>query len=771
MCGDAMSAAEQLKPMQRVLSWSLFDNARDNSPDRHNGTWEDLAKLLTTVSKPPKRKDPGEAKKACPAFSGTTFFEGTTRALENAEAIHLLAFDFDNTVEVPIPGEFHPSGRPKTQKVPIDLPASAEAVVDKLRGKGFAAVVYTTWSSSAKLAKFRVVLPIQAPISPAYWTQATEWAMENLGFQEWRDSGAIDIPVLRDTARLNFLPSAPDPKSVQVWELKGKHLVIPESALPTYEVREKVKPSWQKPRPKTDTRTGKDWWRSFRVDFKTLNLEGLVRAMGVEVGKAQPWNGGFKWRCHCPWASEHTHALDDDCAVIIQTNGDWPSFKCLHSSHSLLGLREVCEAAGTPMVESYAARYSPVTVDHPDDEEAELPPPAAGDEAQRSVMDRLHRNKEGLVLKVPANLAKILRFDPKWGSRLSLNEMSQDLCHDGEVKRDHFVDTVQEWIQDTYHLNFGRDEIRSKLLAQCSQNTIHPVREYLRGLPAWDEVERLRLVAEKVLHAVPHPLNPQYVIRWAIGAVRRVMHPGCKVDTTLVLAGPQGYLKSTFFQVLAGEWFGDSPIDLQNKDGYLVLHRSWITELGEIDHLTSIQSQERVKAFLSSRQDIFRAPYAASAAVFPRTCILVGSTNQEGFLTDTTGSRRFWPIKITAPIEVDILRAWRDQLWAEAVYLEAQGIDHWLEASMDQMREVQAQEFAAEDPWEHQVREAAEAYVKAGKYLSNGMAIAELMDLIGIPKAQQTKGASMKLASLLRSMGWVSSLMGDRRLKRWRPNG
>lgn len=766
-----MSAAENLKPMQRVISWSLFKGARDNDPDRHNGTWDDLVKTLTTVRPAPKKKDLGEAKKSVPAFSGTAFFDGTTRATENAEGVHLLIFDFDNTIEVPIDGQFHKSGRPKTHKVPIGNPARPEDVVDRLTAMGIAAVVYTTWSNSPQLPKFRVVIPLQSQVSPAYWTEATEWAMGSLGFEVWRDGAAIDIPVLRDTARLNFLPCAPDPKSVRVWELKGKHFSIPTEALKTFVVPERSKPDWQKPRPKTNPRTGRDWWASYRVDFKTLNLEGMMRSMGVEVGKAQPWNGGFKWRCHCPWASEHTHQLDDDCAVIIQTNGDWPSFKCLHSSHALLGLREICEAAGNPMVESYAAPYPPPegAPKAEADDQAEDPPPAEGDEARRGVLDRLHRNKDRQVLKVPANLAKILRFDPQWGARLSLNSMSQEICHDRAPKGDAFVDETQEWIQDNYHLNFGRDEIRAKLLAQAGANLIHPVREHLLSLPEWDGIERLRLVPAQILHAEQHPLNPQYVIRWAVGAVRRVLQPGVKVDTTLVLAGPQGYLKSTFFAVLGGEWFSDSPIDLQNKDGYQVLHRSWITELGEIDHLTSVQSQEKMKAFLSSKQDVFRPPYAASAAVFQRSCIMVGTTNQDGFLTDATGSRRFWPIKITAPIEVDRLRTWRDQLWAEALALESAGVDHWLDAGMDRMREAQADDFAAEDPWEHMVARAAEAYRNTGKSLSEGVPIAVLLDLMEIPKAQQTRGAAMKLAAILKKTGWEWFPAPGTRRHVWRP--
>jgi putative DNA primase/helicase len=246
------------------------------------------------------------------------------------------------------------------------------------------------------------------------------------------------------------------------------------------------------------------------------------------------------------------------------------------------------------------------------------------------------------------------------------------------------------------------------------------------------------------------------------------MHPGCKVDTILVLAGNQGFLKSTFFAELAGEWFGDSPIDLQNKDGYLVLHQSWITELGEIDHLTSVQSQEKVKAFLSSRKDIFRAPYAASASTFPRSGVIVGTTNRDNFLTDSTGSRRFWPFKVTAAIDIALLREWKDQLWAEARALEAAGVEHWLESSMDTRRETQAEDFAAEDPWEHMVKEAEAAHVKAGRFPSDGIPIAELMTLMGLPAAQQTKGASMKLAGLLRAMGWEQFRHGENRERRWR---
>ncbi len=767
-----MIAAELLKPLPRVIAWSSFKGgARDNQPIRTMGTWDDLAKVFLTVLPKPRKKDLAEAKKAVPAFSGSIFFEGRTRSQENAESIYLLVFDFDNCIEEPIPGEFHPSGRPKTRKVPIKRPAQAEDVVEKLKARGYDAAVYTTWSHSEALSKFRVVIPLQAPISPAYWVQATEWAMEHLGFGEFRDARAIDIPVLRDVARLNFLPCAPDPSKVQTWVLQGRHLTIPEAALPTLEVKELPKPVWQASRPTKDERSGREWWKSYRIDFKTLNLEDLMRSMGVKVGGAQPWNGGFKWRCHCPWSSEHTHGLDDDCCVIIQTHGHWPSFKCAHSHHAGLGLRELCEQAGKPLVESHGRSYRPEKVleREPQDGDHEPLPSAAGNEEQIPVWNRLAKTKDGGIFKTPGNLSKILRFDPEWGSHLSLNEMSQEVMLDEVPVREVFVDRIQEWIEDQYGLAFGRELIQAKVLAQASENVIHPVRRYLTSLPAWDGVERFQFILDEILHAEPHPLNIQYLRRWGVAAVRRVMTPGIKVDNILNLVSPQGFQKSSFFSVLGGDWFNDSPIDIESKDGLQVLHRAWIHEMAEIDGITKKKDYERMKSFLSSRKDIFRPPYASTVGVFPRSCVIVGSANENNFLVDPTGSRRFWIMKITKPIETGKMIDLRDQFWAECMNLHQAGIPHWLESGMETIRDDRAQDFEAEDPW-LEMLQALLPEIRAKAFMgTEGVSVNEILEVMEIPAYQRNRSAATKLGPLLRKCGWEKQAVGTARVRRWFP--
>lgn len=398
-------------------------------------------------------------------------------------------------------------------------------------------------------------------------------------------------------------------------------------------------------------------------------------------------------------------------------------------------------------------------------------PPPAEDVDPESVYDMLAKSAKGAILSTPGNLAKVLRLDPEWAGRLTLNEMSREIHYRGQPCGEHFVDFVQEWMEDHYQLRIKSSEVQSKLLAQASASPFHPVRQYLQGLPAWDGVARFGQVVEHVLHArEDQPLAKQYVTRTCVAAVRRVFEPGVKVDTSMVLVGPQGYRKSTFWAVLGGDWFNDSPIDMTNKDGLMILHRSWIHELGEIDGVTRKQDAERLKAFLSSSTDIFRPPFGRTTGVYQRTCIIVGSTNETNFLMDPSGSRRFWIIKVGDVVDTDILTGIRDQVWAEALHYHRARVEHWLDRGMDNLRAEQAEEHEAEDPWVAGLDLAVGAMVAAGKHpRADGVNASDLLTYMDIKAGQQTRAMSMRLGTLLRKLGWTRRLVGFERRSRWFP--
>lgn len=391
-----------------------------------------------------------------------------------------------------------------------------------------------------------------------------------------------------------------------------------------------------------------------------------------------------------------------------------------------------------------------------------------------SLQELLTRGTKNQIKKTPGNLAKILRLDPMWGPNLALNEMTRDVVYQGQVVGDTFVDWVQEVLEDHYGVPWGREEVQAKLLAQATLQTIHPVREWLKGLPTWDQVERIRQIPAVILRSEGSALEIQFILRTLVAAVRRAMEPGCKLDTVTVLVGPQGVGKSTFWRVLVGgQWFGDSPIDLENKDGFMVLHRRWFTELSEIDHATSTKAAERIKAFISSCEDTFRPPFGKSVGVFKRSCVLVGTTNRDGFLVDPTGSRRFWPIKTGVTIDTERLREWREQLWAEALDLYRNNVPHWLDVGLEGMRAEQAMAFETEDPWESQIDLALATLSRANRLLSMGLPLADILTTMGLPVAQQNRAASMKVAAILKNRGWRQERQWEsgKVMRLWMPPG
>ena len=159
------------------------------------------------------------------------------------------------------------------------------------------------------------------------------------------------MPVLRDIARMSFLPSSPDPGSILRAETHGVHLSAPLKQLAEIVVPPLPMGRWQqdiKASRSTERASGDQWFRHYQVtgrpvDFRVLDLAGLLQGRGIYVGHPRTIAGGTKWRCHCPWACEHSQALDDDSAVIIHTTGHWPVFHCSHSHHTHLGLQDVIE--------------------------------------------------------------------------------------------------------------------------------------------------------------------------------------------------------------------------------------------------------------------------------------------------------------------------------------------------------------------------------------------------------------------------------------------
>lgn len=208
----------------------------------------------------------------------------------------------------------------------------------------------------------------------------------------------------------------------------------------------------------------------------------------------------------------------------------------------------------------------------------------------------------------------------------------------------------------------------------------HPVREYLLSLK-WDGVGRADTIFIDYLGAEDTEYTRTVTRKALIGAVARIMQPGCKHDHILVLVGPQGCRKSTTLAKLGKSWFSDSFYTVQGKEAYEQIQGFWLIEMGEMA-ATRKAELESIKQFVSKQSDSYRAAYAKRTQEHPRQCAFFGTTNDDEFLRDATGGRRFWPVTVTDKgretgdyFTAEIV----DQVWAEIVMRYSAGENWYLD--------------------------------------------------------------------------------------------
>ena len=374
------------------------------------------------------------------------------------------------------------------------------------------------------------------------------------------------------------------------------------------------------------------------------------------------------------------------------------------------------------------------------EEEAALP--------SASVMGLLEQSKDGHPLSSPTNLDTILEHDSRFTGRFHACVFSYRILVDDKALTDVMETEIALKIGRLYGLHYSEERIHRAIGAVASRRPRHPVRDYLDSL-TWDGRSRVdKWLSDYAGCDDTDGLCGPMGRRFLVSCVARVYEPGCKVDTVLILAGKQGYKKSSAFSVLAGEqWFSDTALNFNDKDAYQQLSGVFLYEVGELDSIKRSEATA-VKAFLSSRTDKFRPSYGRNIVANPRQCVFVGTTNDESFLTDSTGSRRFWARKVSRKIELSELAKVRDQLWAEAVHLYRAREQWWLTEEEDEARELSAREFEQSDPWEDLIYRWA--IQRSGPWTVRTL----LVEAIGLENREINMGHAIKLGKTLARLGW-----------------
>lgn len=251
---------------------------------------------------------------------------------------------------------------------------------------------------------------------------------------------------------------------------------------------------------------------------------------------------------------------------------------------------------------------------------------------------------------------------------------------------------VARWLGRSWGINVKMEQTLAIVDAWSRKVSRNPLVERLNELHTlWDKKPRLenwlidylkaQLITDEGTDITEYlqTVGP----RWVISVVARAMKPGRKADCMLVLEGKQGARKSSAVRVLAealgGEYFREGFSLGAGKDSLIALRGRSIIEWGELSGLGKRDLND-IKNFLSQKTDSYRSVYGMTETDWPRTAVFAGTTNESRYLSDPSGGRRFWPVKV-GRIDIDRLRDNGDQLWGEAVSLFRAGARWWLDES------------------------------------------------------------------------------------------
>ncbi len=360
---------------------------------------------------------------------------------------------------------------------------------------------------------------------------------------------------------------------------------------------------------------------------------------------------------------------------------------------------------------------------------------------------RLSSSKQGYKKNI-TNLMLCLKGIRELGNTIRWNEFSGRIEWNGSPLEDHQLIDIRLILEANEYEPADKDLLPA-VIRHARENAYHPVRDYLRAVK-WDGTPRIDHWLTNCLGAANTEFIRTIARKTLVAAVARAFKPGCKADTMLVLEGPQGLKKSSAIAALfSDEWTAES-VNLFDQHNKMVMAMmgAWCVELAEFVAIAR-KDQNTVKGLISMKSDRVVLSYAKIATDHPRQCVFVGTINPDefGYLTDSTGNRRYWPVRCTK-IDLELLRKHRDQMWAEAYKAFLADEQWWLSDIEEGMARTQVAQREETDIWD----EILLAKVKERSVQSTTIAAA--LQAIGVPNERMGKIERNRVAKVLRRIGF-----------------
>jgi predicted P-loop ATPase len=566
-------------------------------------------------------------------------------------------------------------------------------------------VIYSTHSHSAAKPRYRLVMPLQRPVTPDEYKALAHYIAAEIGIDLFDDS-------TYEPERLMYWPSAAQ---------DAEYVCVSSGEQPWFDPDELFNkyPTWR------DAATWPESSRATKARIKHADRQGEPRDKPGAVGAfcrvytIEEAIAEFLPDVYAPCDAPNRYTYVDgstaaglvvyDDVFAFSHHGSDPAGGQLCNAFDLVRIHlygELDDDAkpGTPVnrLPSYAAMTSfsvndtTVKIELATTQRDEIEQDFSDPDAWKK---QLQFSDRGSLLKNAHNASLILQND---------SELQGAFGYDTFTHRNVILKPLP-WKHDEHWTDEDDADLRlyverkykfmgDKFLLDATSlamrvNAYHPVVDYLNSL-TWDGTKRLDTMLTTFMGAEDTVYTREVARKWMAAAVARVRNPGCKFDTMLILVGKQGLGKSQFFAWLARQkrWFSDSVNKFDNsKDSMEQLGGKWIIEIGELNVLKKAEV-EAIKTFLTKEVDSYRPSYGRNTRDYPRQCVFAGTSNRDDFLQDPTGNRRFWPVMVedTSRMWAELTPEMVDQLWAEADAAHKAGEKLYLTGdAAEQARETQ----------------------------------------------------------------------------------
>lgn len=638
----------------KTLQWSALVDKLSNTT-RTPETQAEFKKLPKTEKD--NIKDVG-------GFVGGSLKNGRRKA-ENVQNRSLLTLDLDYVVG--------------------DIWGSIELLYD------FSVVMYSTHTHTPLSPRLRLVIPLSRPVLPDEYQAIARMVASDLGMDQFDDT-------TYEPSRLMYWPSTPCDGDY-VFKFQDEEWLNPDEVLARYpfgwqdisywpessRVRARINSAIKK---QEDPLLKKGVIGAFCRTYSTseaiaeflpdIYIAGAddtryTYAEGSTSGGIVVYEDKFSFSHHGtdPCSGMLVNAFDlirihkfgelDEDAKEDTPNNRLPSFTRMSEFAS--EDKKVMTTLGKERMESANEEFD--SVENEDDE---------------AWLSELIYTQQGALKSTPENFLLIITNDPNLKEKMAYNEFSRRICVLGQLpwrKKNDLSEwcdsddsSLRIYISKIWRIS-SKQNCDDALNEVIKKNSFHPVRDYLESL-SWDGVPRIDTLLIDYMGADDKDYTRLVTRKWLCGAVARIIVPGIKFDTMLVLTGEQGVYKSTFFSTLAKDkWFTDSIQEVEGNQAIEKIMDSWIVEFGELQAFSKSETKA-IKRFITSREDRTRLAYGRRTSYIKRQCVFAGTTNKSEFLKDETGERRYWPVEVNEKGRIkDVMKELpneADQIWAEALY-------------------------------------------------------------------------------------------------------